>query len=231
MPEAPVVTVEVTDPDGNVVTITATVSNLQEFPEGGPYEYATWDFSATYTPPKPGTYTYTKTATNTFGSNSDSESGEFTVEDCPLQVEIDIKPGSCPNPFNAKSKGNVPVAIVGSADVDVTTIDPASIKLEGVAPLRWSIEDVTEPGGYDPEDCFDCFEEPAPITLPDGTVVKYSGDGIPDLVMQFDTQALAAAMRPAVRDECVVLTLKGVTSDGCNSIVGSDSVIIRTKIK
>jgi len=30
------------------------------------------------------------------------------------EVEIDIKPGSCPNPINYKSKGKIPVAILSS---------------------------------------------------------------------------------------------------------------------
>ena len=44
-----------------------------------------------------------------------------------LPVEIDIKPGSDPNPINPFSRGIIPVAILGSdtfdvADVDVTTL-------------------------------------------------------------------------------------------------------------
>lgn len=45
---------------------------------------------------------------------------------CP--VPIDIKPQSCPNPINVKSRGVLPVAILGTAEFDVTTIDPASIR-------------------------------------------------------------------------------------------------------
>jgi len=228
-------TIEVSSPSGDVTSPQVTLSNLQEYKPPGQNigRYATWDFSATYTPPEAGTYVYTKTVSweSALGwVMTQTASGTFEVEDCEV-VELDIKPGSCPNPFNAKSKGNVSVAILGSAEVDVTTIDPASIRLEGVAPLKWSIEDVSQPGGYDPEDCFDCFEEPDPITLPDGTVVEYSGDGIPDLVMQFDTQALAAviAAMGAARDDCVVLTLTGVLKDGTPIQPASDSVIIRTK--
>ena len=52
-------------------------------------------------------------------------------------VDIDIKPGSCPNPFNGKSKGSVPVAIVGTGEFDVTDIDITSIELAGVRALGW----------------------------------------------------------------------------------------------
>ena len=64
-------------------------------------------------------------------------------------VGVDIHPADCPNPFQAKSKGSVPVAIVGSADLDVATIDPTTITLTGpsgiVVPalLQYEIEDST----------------------------------------------------------------------------------------
>jgi hypothetical protein len=43
------------------------------------------------------------------------------------EVKIDIEPGSDGNPINPKSRGVIPVAILGSdtfevADVDVTTL-------------------------------------------------------------------------------------------------------------
>jgi len=46
---------------------------------------------------------------------------------CPIEVAIDIKPGSDPNSINPSLEGNLPVAILGSdsfdvADVDVTTL-------------------------------------------------------------------------------------------------------------
>jgi len=68
----------------------------------------------------------------------------------PKQVAIDIKPGSCPNPLNLKSKGKLPVAVLGSEDFDVNDIDPASIRLkygdaEGVAAIRSNLEDVASP--------------------------------------------------------------------------------------
>jgi len=44
-----------------------------------------------------------------------------------IQVDIDIKPGSFPNSINTKSMGVVPVAILGSANFDVTTIDVTTL--------------------------------------------------------------------------------------------------------
>jgi hypothetical protein len=94
-----------------------------------------------------------------------------------ISVDVDIKPGSCPNPLNKKSKGVLPVAVLGTEDFDVTAIDPETIELTlegvegGVSPLRWNYEDVATP--FEGELC-DCHE--------------LEGDGILDLTLKFDTQ-------------------------------------------
>ena len=46
-----------------------------------------------------------------------------------LPVEIDIKPGSCPNSWNRESNGVLPVAILGTEDFDVTQIDVSSVTI------------------------------------------------------------------------------------------------------
>lgn len=42
-------------------------------------------------------------------------------------VDIDIKPWSCPNSINLKSRGVVPVAILSTSSFDATTVDPATV--------------------------------------------------------------------------------------------------------
>ena len=64
-------------------------------------------------------------------------------------VDIDIKPGSFPNSINLKSKGVVPVAVLGSADFDVTTIDPGTVEFATASPLRWTLKDVNDDGLMD----------------------------------------------------------------------------------
>ena len=39
-------------------------------------------------------------------------------------------------------RGRLPVAVVGTLEFDVTQVDPTSVRLAGVAPLRSSVEDV-----------------------------------------------------------------------------------------
>ena len=135
----------------------------------------------------------------------------------PVAVSLDIKPGSCRNPLNVHAKGNLPVAILGAGDLDVTTIDPASIRLAGVAPLRSDYEDVGTP--FYPyigkEDCeLDCHE--------------MEGDGWMDLTFKFDTQEIAAALGDVPDGECVVVGMTGNfwPAYGEGRIEGEDVVVI-----
>jgi outer membrane protein assembly factor BamB len=136
-----------------------------------------------------------------------------------MPVPVDIKPTSCPNPLNVRSKGVVSVAIAGTADLDVLTIDPASVRLEGVPPLRWSRDDVTLP--YLPLlgklDRLDCSTEGA--------------DGYLDLVFKFDTEALVGALGPVADGQVLVLQLTGSLKPefGGTAIRGEDVVVIIKK--
>jgi len=51
----------------------------------------------------------------------------------PTLITIDIKPGSPENTINISSSGVIPVAILGSATLDVTTINPDTIALAGAS--------------------------------------------------------------------------------------------------
>jgi hypothetical protein len=155
-------------------------------------------------------------------------------------VFVDIKPGSCPNPFNPRSRGSVPVAIAGSADLPVFRINPRSITLTtpsgNVVPAlgQYLIRDVTEPYAGDPNDCHDCFDEDDPANFNcdlDPCVPGYDaycGDRYPDLVVKFDAQALATAIGRVPLDSCIALTLKGRTRRGA-PILGGDLVLIRRR--
>jgi hypothetical protein len=55
-----------------------------------------------------------------------------------FEAPIDIKPTSCPNPINMGRRGVLPVAIVGTELMPATDVNPETVRLEGVAPLRWS---------------------------------------------------------------------------------------------
>lgn len=135
-----------------------------------------------------------------------------------IDIPIDIKPQSCPNPVNVRSAGVLPVAILGTADFDVTTVDPASIRILGVAPLKSALEDTATP--FEPfvgkESEVDCTVE--------------GPDAFLDLTLSFNTQEIVQAIEASLgRDvedgEALVLLLEGELSDG-TSFVGEDVVVI-----
>ena len=127
----------------------------------------------------------------------------FVTEAPPIiEVEIDIKPDSDPNSINLGDHGVLPVAILGSEDFDVYTIDASTIQIGAVslasrgsakAPkLAYSYEDVNE-------------------------------DGYMDLVAFFRVQALVT--EGVLTDMTAELVLTAETSGGM-PIEGKDSVRI-----
>ena len=60
-------------------------------------------------------------------------------------IQIDIKPASDPNSINVRSMGVVPVAILGSANFDVTTIDVTTLMFGTASPVH----DLTDSDTYD----------------------------------------------------------------------------------
>ena len=137
-------------------------------------------------------------------------------------VDIDIKPGSCPNPLNPKSKGVMTVAVLGTEDFDVTTIDPANILLtrcgdyEGVEPLRWAYEDTAAPFEGEPCECH-----------------NLNGDGYIDLTLKFDTQELAGKLGlESEAGNTIPLTItvnleEGACGTAIKAMKGSDCVRIK----
>jgi hypothetical protein len=146
------------------------------------------------------------------------------------RVGFDIKPGSCPNPLNVKSKGVLPAAIMGTENLDVTQVDPDTLRLrlKGteeplVPPLRWALADVGEPFApfIGKEDCFqDCLDCSCP-------------DGYLDLVFHFDTQEVVAALGEVNDEDCLVMEIIGNLKEesGGTPIVGEDVVRILRKGK
>jgi hypothetical protein len=125
-----------------------------------------------------------------------------------IEVSVDIKPMSWPNPLNVNGKGVLPVAILGTADFDVSQVDPATVRLEGVAPLRWALEDVGTAGD--------------PLAGP---------DGFTDLSLKFKTQEIVSALGDVDDKDVVVLHLTGNLKEefGGTPISGQDVVLIIKK--
>ena len=134
-------------------------------------------------------------------------------------VPVDIKPESCPNEWNSSSKGVLPVAILGTAGLPVLKIDPASIRLAGVAPERYSYADTGTP--Y------------APFTGKTSCAACASAgrDGLQDLELKFDSEKLAAKLPASGVSACVVLKLTGnlKAEFGGTAINGEDVLSVKGK--
>jgi len=99
------------------------------------------------------------------------------------QVTIDVKPNSEPSCFNLDGHGSVPAAILGEDDLDPSQVDPESLRLNGLVVLhRGNGQPRCEPEDFD-------------------------GDGLPDLVCQFDDDPalwtgpdVAATLTGSLRD-------------------------------
>jgi len=107
----------------------------------------------------------------------------------------------------------LPVAILGTEEFDVISIEPFTICLSEVAPIRGSYEDVAEPV-VDADECECTTEGP---------------DGYTDLTLKFRTQEIIAALigdngELAKGDE-LMLTLRGELYDG-TAIQGTDCVVL-----
>jgi len=119
--------------------------------------------------------------------------------DTEIAIDIDIKPGSDPNTINLSNKGVIPVAILGSATFDVTSIEVSSLKF---GPGKANpVHDLTDPLVY--------AEHLQDVNL----------DGFVDLVSHYKTKETGI---PPVATTAILL---GNLSDG-TSIEGIDSVRI-----
>jgi uncharacterized repeat protein (TIGR01451 family) len=130
-----------------------------------------------------------------------------------IPVAVDIEPASCPNPLNTKSGGVLPVAILGSEEFDVSTIDASTVLLADVPPVRWNVEDVATPFDGDVCDCHDL-----------------NGDGYLDLTLKFKRREIVTALGLGeLCGETIPLALTG-NLEGGTPIVGQDCVWVLAEI-
>jgi hypothetical protein len=80
-----------------------------------------------------------------------------TIDDIAFtSLNIDIKPENNPNRINSDGRGVIPVAILGSEDFDVMTLDPSTVQMDGQgvrmrgkSGRAGSYEDVNDDGHID----------------------------------------------------------------------------------
>jgi hypothetical protein len=130
-------------------------------------------------------------------------------------VEIDIKPNSCPNSLNRDPKGVLTVAVHDTPDLDITTIDTASVRLEGVAPIRISVKDIVTPVFVlDPQFVCECNSDGA--------------DGYDDLILKFNASDVRDVLGEVQHGDVIELILAGNLIDG-TLIEGKDCIVFVKK--
>lgn len=139
-----------------------------------------------------------------------------------LEAPIDIKPGSCPNPLDVNAMGKLSVALLGTESFDVSQVNPETVRLEGIAPIKWSIEDVATPHlpYIGKQNAYDCGTDGA--------------DGYKDLVFHFNVLDLVVGALGDVNDgDVLLLQLTGNLKEefGSYPFVGEDVIIIKSKKK
>jgi hypothetical protein len=132
-------------------------------------------------------------------SGAGSSYGQITIASAtrPIDVNIDIKPGSRENSINRKSEGKIPVAILSTREFN--------------APARVDRTSLTFGRTGDEQSLAFCNEGSEDV----------NGDGLPDLVCHFSTQL---AGFQSVKDTIGVL--KGKTIDTDEKFTAQDSVRI-----
>jgi hypothetical protein len=109
----------------------------------------------------------------------------------PIAASMDVRPGSCPSPFNPNGRGVLGVALVGAPELDVALVDETSLLLtrtDGIGGAVAPNEGPSGPGSVLADVASGASVEPCECG-PSG------GDGIDDLLLFFRSDQLDQALQ------------------------------------
>lgn len=180
------------------------------------------------------------------------KNGDGILDRCEkIQVTIDIKPGSCPNPFNLKSRGVLPLALVGDTFFDVTQVDIDSIILFRADGVGGQVQPIARGNGpsYHIEDVvsadrLDCgcdstvekirhtghigrSSQSETDDFHTSMSLAFTTDGVFDIVIHFEMTEIVKSLEleSKHREEVITLTLNGMMTDG-TIFEGADCIMI-----
>jgi hypothetical protein len=104
---------------------------------------------------------------------------------------------------------------LGTSTLNVSQIDKASIRINGIKPKESLIKDVTAPFTGNVKDCKTCI-----IAKPDGNK---------DLMFKFDIQQVGKSLGKVKLNQCIKITITGkmLEAYGGGEITGEDFIIIK----
>jgi len=131
--------------------------------------------------PLPATGVYTLSVYDFIGAGPPDPDGTVPFEihargHSTCYLAIDIKPGSWPNSINSKSKGVIPVAVLGAANFDVTDLDVTTLTFGPTGTEASPAHDLTDPFVFAKH------------------LEDVNGDGYTDLVSHYRTQDAGFSM-------------------------------------
>lgn len=143
-------------------------------------------------------------AVNVTDKDGGTGSDELTLTVSPIAIGIDIMPGSDSNPINLKKGGNLPVAILGSTELDVASVDPSTLVLGDEVGSDTPAAQKND-GSYQAQ------------------MEDVNEDGLTDLVVMFPNRELTIN---DLTDTTTELVLRGLQADGCSNLRGVDEVSV-----
>jgi hypothetical protein len=132
-----------------------------------------------------------------------------------MSMTVAIKPGSDVAPFNMRSRGVTPVAILGDDSIDVRDIDPVTIACTGA-----DFGDGT-PVTFDPA-----------IKPVRSSYEDLDGNGNEDINLKFKTQSIQDALLnhgSLTNGQTVTLFFSAVSRSEVDTFEGSDTILIKLK--
>ena len=140
---------------------------------------------------------------------------------------LDLKPGACPNNFNAKSNGVLSALVIGSDDLDAELIDLDSLRLGREDEHGGTVAPLQGPPGPKPQLVdLATSEEDAEICecTPGGP------DGVTDLLLKFDSEDVARVLEllGVPKGTTVRLALRGRLLDDTPFVVEDCLTIVNS---
>ncbi|UCG17574.1 MAG: hypothetical protein JSV19_05990 [Phycisphaerales bacterium] len=134
----------------------------------------------------------------------------MAADPCPLCAALDIKPGSCPNSFNRKSRGVLHAAVCGSDSFDPAMVDIASLRLSRADGIGGEVAPHEGPPGPH------TFLYDAATPYYGESCHELEGDSIIDLLMYFQSEVVTPVLELGTLPPgaLVELVVSGTLLDG-----------------